>query len=67
MPGRKSIASASHSVIHNGFAPPLALAQIHSGWYCDERGNRSLMNRVSAEVMGLSFVWRRLHNRQLYF
>src|SRR3989442_13510407 len=52
MPGRKSSAVVSHSVIQSEFAPPLTLATIHSGWYCEERGNRSETNRLS-EVMCL--------------
>jgi hypothetical protein len=43
----------SHSVSHRALAPPLALAMIHSGWYFDERGNRSDTNRSPA-VMELS-------------
>src|SRR6266576_3009388 len=52
MPGRKSIAAASHSVIQSAFAAPLTLARTHSGWYCEERGNRSETSRLS-EVMCL--------------
>src|SRR5438552_12136376 len=47
MPGRKSIAAASHSVIQSEFAPPLTLARTHSGWYCEERGKLVEMNRLS--------------------
>jgi hypothetical protein len=50
MPGRKFMASESHSVSHNALAPPLALAMTQSGWYFDERGNRSETNR-SSEVI----------------
>jgi hypothetical protein len=32
MPGRKSRASANHSVIHRGLAAPLSPASTHSGW-----------------------------------
>src|SRR5213594_291965 len=53
MPGRKSSAAASHSVIHSALAPPLALAMTHSGWYFEERGNRSETNRWS-DVMWTS-------------
>jgi hypothetical protein len=44
---RKLSASASHSVSHSALAPPPALPMTHSGWYVDERGNRSQTNRVS--------------------
>jgi hypothetical protein len=54
IPGRKSSAVASHSVNHSALAPPLTLAMTHSGWYFDERGNRSETNRLS-EVMWISF------------
>src|SRR3954447_15936102 len=47
IPGRRSIADASHSVNHSELAPPLALATTHSGWYFDERGNRSEVSRLS--------------------
>src|SRR6185503_20211049 len=47
MPGRRSMASVSHSVSHREFAPPLTLAMIHSGWYADERGNLGETNRSS--------------------
>jgi hypothetical protein len=53
MPDRNSNASVSHSVSHSAFAPPLQLALTHSGWYFDERGNRSETNRSFA-VMELS-------------
>src|SRR6266478_6389179 len=52
MPGRRSNAAASHSVIQSEFAPPLALAMTHSAWYCEERGNHSETSRLS-EVMCL--------------
>ena len=39
MPGRKSSAADSHSVIQSECAPPLALAITHSGLYREERGN----------------------------
>src|SRR5438552_2257830 len=51
MPGRRSSASASHSVSHRALAPLLRLAMTHSGWYFDERGNRSETSRLS-EIMG---------------
>src|SRR2546430_8210810 len=54
MPGRKSSAVASHSVTHRALAALLALATIHSGWYLEERGNRSETDCFS-ETMGLSF------------
>src|SRR5437870_2191589 len=57
IPGRKSSAAASHSVNHSALAPPLTLAMTHSGWYFDERGNRSETNRLS-EVMWIPFVQR---------
>src|SRR5438093_1530954 len=57
MPGRKSSAAASHSVIHSALAPPLALAMTHSGWYFEERGNRSEASRLS-RVMWISFYSR---------
>jgi len=41
MPGRSSIASASHSVSQSAGAPPLALASTHSGLYRHARGKRS--------------------------
>jgi hypothetical protein len=41
MPGRRCSAVVSHSVIQSEFAPPPTLAVIQSGWYFDERGNRS--------------------------
>ena len=47
MPGRRSNASASHSVTHSAFAPPLALASTQSGWYFDERENCADMSRWS--------------------
>ena len=51
IPGRNSIAEVSHSVNHNALALPLPTrATTHSGWYCDERGNRSETSRLS-EVM----------------
>src|SRR5207247_446429 len=50
MPGRRSSAEASHSVSHREFAPPLAFAKTHSGWYCDERENRSDMSRTSESM-----------------
>src|SRR5437870_1812589 len=52
MPGRKSSAVASHSVIHSELTPPLALAMTHSGWYFEERGNRSETSRVSKVILG---------------
>src|ERR1039457_5227923 len=51
-PGRKSNAAVSHSVSHSEFAPPLALAMTHSGWYCEERGKCVETGRLS-EVMFL--------------
>src|SRR5947208_11366560 len=53
MPGRRSSAVVSHSVSQSELAPPLTLAMTHSGWYCEERGNRSETSRVS-RVMGAS-------------
>src|SRR6266851_4876440 len=47
IPGRKSSAEVSHSVSQSEFAPPLTLAMTHSGWYCEERGNRSETSRLS--------------------
>src|ERR1700676_3668289 len=47
MPGRRSSAKASHSVSHSEFAPPLAFAKTHSGWYCEERGNCWETSRTS--------------------
>src|SRR6266576_1199709 len=55
MPGRKSSAEASHSVSQSEFAPPLTLARTHSGWYCEERGNRSETSRLS-EGMWMSLL-----------
>src|SRR5262245_29012965 len=54
MPVRSSIAEVSHSVKHNALALPLPTrAMTHSGWYCDDRGNRSETNRLS-EVTWIS-------------
>src|SRR5215831_6711906 len=47
MPGRKFSAEVSHSVSQSEFAPPLALARTHSGWYCEDRGKFEEMNRWS--------------------
>jgi hypothetical protein len=47
IPARRSMASASHSVIQSGFAAPLTPARSHSGWYRDARGNRPVSNRSS--------------------
>ena len=47
MPGRRSSASASHSVSHSELAPPLTPASTHSGWYAEARGNRSEIKRES--------------------
>ena len=47
MPGRRSSAVVSHSVTQSALAPPLALARTQSGWYCEERGNRSETSRLS--------------------
>src|SRR5215831_8994489 len=47
MPGFRSSALESHSVNQSELAPPLALARIQSGWYCDDRGNCSEMRRLS--------------------
>src|SRR5471032_3118858 len=57
MPGRKSIAVVSHSVTQSEFDPPLTLAKTHSGWYCEERGNRSETSRWS------KFTWISLLKR----
>jgi hypothetical protein len=54
MPDRKSSVVASHSVSQSEFAPPLALAIAHSGWYRDERGNRWDTNRWS---VAMSVPW----------
>src|SRR5258707_11054741 len=54
MPGRKSSAAASHSVIHSALAPPLTLAMTHSGWYFEERGNRSETSRFSKVICDVS-------------
>src|SRR5580704_6547813 len=48
IPGRRSRAVVSHSVNQSELAPPLALARTHSGWYCEERGNRLEKSRLSA-------------------
>ena len=45
--GSRSSASARHSINHRLSAQPLALATIHSGWYFDERENRSDTSRWS--------------------
>ena len=50
IPGRRSNASASHSVSQRALAPPLELARTHSGWYFDERRNRSENNRASEDM-----------------
>src|ERR1017187_4325570 len=55
MPGRKSSAVTSHSVIHSAWAELLALAITHSGSYFEERGNRSEMRR-SSKVMRVFLV-----------
>ena len=55
MPGRRSSASVNHSVIHRGLAPPLTPASTHSGWYSDERGNRSEA-KLTSEAMRASAV-----------
>src|SRR5436190_5722357 len=47
IPGCKSNAFVSHSVNHSEFAPPLTLANIHSGLYCEDRGKVAEMNRLS--------------------
>src|SRR5207302_4483333 len=53
MPGRKSSAGANHSVSHSEFAPPLAFAKTHSGWYCKARGNCSETSRSSDGIRSL--------------
>src|SRR5437588_3972499 len=53
MPGRSSSAAASHSVSHREFAPPLAFAKTHSGWYCEARGNCSETSRSSDGIRSL--------------
>src|SRR6267142_3846249 len=50
IPGRRSRAAVSHSVNQSALAPPLALAMTHSGWYWEERGNRSETRRLSAVI-----------------
>src|SRR5215218_2438231 len=50
MPGRRSSAEASHSVNQSEFAPPLAFAKTHSGWYCDDFGNRTEASRLSVSM-----------------
>src|SRR5438876_1566668 len=50
IPGRRSRAAVSHSVNQSALAPPLALAMTHSGWYWEERGNRSETSRLSAVI-----------------
>ena len=50
MPGRKSSAEVSHSVIQSEFAPPLTQEVIHSGLYFDARGN-SLNTKPASEFM----------------
>src|SRR6266568_2401606 len=47
MPGWRSSAVVSHSVNQSEFALPRALAMSHSGWYLEERGNRSETSRLS--------------------
>src|SRR5437764_1541327 len=61
MPGRISSAEASHSVSHSEFAPPLAFARTHSGWYCEARGNWSEMSRSS---VGIVIALRYVKDRQ---
>jgi hypothetical protein len=56
MPGRKSNAFVSHSVNHSEFAPPLTLANIHSGLYCEDRGKLVEMNRVSKVIFRSQFL-----------
>ncbi len=51
MPGRKSIAAASHSLSHSGLAAPLTLARTQSGLYFAARGNR-------LETCGISEIMR---------
>src|SRR5262249_2167935 len=55
MPGGKSKAFVSHCVNHSEFAPPLTLANIHSGLYCEDRGKLVEMNRLS-EVICAQFL-----------
>src|SRR5262249_34399033 len=55
MPGRRSSAGASHSASQSAFAPPLAFAKTHSGWYRDARGNWSEISRPS-RGMASSFL-----------
>src|SRR5262249_36639547 len=50
IPGCRSSAAVSHSVIQSALAPPLAFARTHSGWYCDDRGKRSEKRRLSVKV-----------------
>ena len=47
IPGRTLSAEVSHSVSQSEFAPPLTLAIIHSGWYCEDRGKEAERNRLS--------------------
>src|SRR5438552_1776569 len=54
IPERKSSAEVSHSVSQSEFAPPLALATTHSGWYCKERGNCETSNMF--EVAWILFL-----------
>ncbi len=49
-PQPRSSTVVSHSVSQSEFAPPLAFARTHSGWYCEDRGNRSDTSR-SSEAM----------------
>src|SRR5215831_15116570 len=50
IPGRRGRTVVSHSVSQSTFAPPLAFARTHSGWYCDDRGKRSEKRRLSVKV-----------------
>src|SRR4029079_16358114 len=52
IPGCRSSADASHSVSHSTFAPLLQWPTTQSGWYAEERGNRS-DNRRSSRIMAL--------------
>src|SRR5436190_20108392 len=50
MPGLRSRSAVSHSVSHNGFAPPLTLARTQSGLYFDARGNLGAASLRSAVI-----------------
>jgi hypothetical protein len=63
MPGCKSNAFVSHSVNHSEFAPPLTLANIHSGLYCEDRGKLVEMNRVSKVICCSQFLHDELFGR----